>query len=160
VHLHTLLVQWDVISKHGVWRLLRVSRAAVSLVRVHPLYGDIQIRLAMYAAQRLLAVDLAKCMGAFLCLLQLDGLHLCALRIFSRLEVRSAVGCLIRRAVIRFGEHVVFRPTLGKAHNKRGHGHFDVEFDDVDDGMELDVDHLILEKHETDQQGLRGRVSM
>lgn len=49
-----------------------------------------------------------------------------------------------------FRVHVVLGFTLGEADDKRGHGHFDVELDHVDDGMELDVDDGVLEEHETD----------
>ena len=34
------------------------------------------------------------------------------------------------------------------------HGHFDVEFDHVCDGVELDVDEWVFEKHETDEHDL------
>jgi hypothetical protein len=46
--------------------------------------------------------------------------------------------------------HVVLRFTLRESDNERGHGHFDVEFDHVDDGVELDVYDWVFKKHEAD----------
>ena len=38
--------------------------------------------------------------------------------------------------------------------NQRGHGELDVEFHDVGDGVELDVDDLVFEGHEADEHQL------
>jgi hypothetical protein len=50
--------------------------------------------------------------------------------------------------------HVVFGLAAGKTYDEGGHGHFDIEFDHVGDGMELDVDNLIPQKHEADKHAL------
>lgn len=58
---------------------------------------------------------------------------------------------LVRRALELFlGIHVVLGFSLRQSDHERGHGHFDVQFDNVDDRVELDVYDLILEEHETD----------
>lgn len=50
--------------------------------------------------------------------------------------------------------HVVVGLAAGEADDERGHGHFDIELDDVGDGMELDVHDLVLEEHEPDKHAL------
>ena len=54
-----------------------------------------------------------------------------------------------------FGVHVVLRSPLSEADDEGSHGHFDVEFYHVDDGVELDVYNWIFEEHETDQECLQ-----
>lgn len=56
MHLNRLLAQRDVVPKHRMWRLLRASRAPASLLGLDSLNHDIEIRLAMDAAQALIAV--------------------------------------------------------------------------------------------------------
>jgi len=57
------------------------------------------------------------------------------------------------------GIHVVLRFVLCETHDKRGHGHFDVEFHYVDDWMELNVYDWVLQEHEADEEALPWLVS-
>lgn len=68
----------------------------------------------------------------------------------GRARMRFGIG----GAVEFLGTHVVLGLALGKADDERGHGHFDVEFDHVGDGVELDVDDLVAEEHEADEEGV------
>lgn len=49
---------------------------------------------------------------------------------------------------------VILGLALSEADDQGSHGHFDVEFDHVDNGMELNVDHWVLEEHETNEKAL------
>lgn len=66
-----------------------------------------------------------------------------------RAGLRSGV-----RGAVLFGVHVVLWFAPCKAHDERGHGHFDVEFYHVDDGVELDVYDGVFEEHEADEKCL------
>lgn len=108
----------------------------------------------MDAAQRLITVsDTQDVLHAAL-RLHLYRLNVRTLRKVAGSKVGSWAGGIVGRALELLGVHVVFGFSLGEADDERGHGHFDVEFDDVDDGVELDVDDLVLEEHEADQQCL------
>ena len=41
-----------------------------------------------------------------------------------------------------------------EARDERGHGHFDVEFDDVGNGMELDENGLVGQRHQANEHDL------
>jgi hypothetical protein len=53
----------------------------------------------------------------------------------------------IRGGVEGLRVHVVLQFTLREADDERGHGHFDVKFNHVDDGVELDVYNWVFKKH-------------
>ena len=109
----------------------------------------------MDLAERLVAVVAAVRQALHTLLLgaELERLHVAGLLGCAavRLRVRGAGG-----AVELVGYGVVFRLALGQAHNQRGHGHFNVELDHVDDGVELDIDDGVLEEHEADEEDLEG----
>lgn len=56
-----------------------------------------------------------------------------------RVGVRGGGECL--------GVHVILRFTLSKPHDERGHRHFDLEFDHIDERVELDVYDLVFKEH-------------
>jgi len=94
------------------------------------------------------AVELAP---SSLCGRQLEGLKL------ARLRSWLSVGLRVRRtggAVEPAGGCVVIWLALGETDDQGGHGHLNVEFDHVDDRVELNVYDLVLEEHETDQESL------
>jgi hypothetical protein len=146
------------VAKDGIrLLLLRAARrgpaGSVLLDGANLLDCDSQVGTAVDLAEGLVAVVAAvrQALHAPLLGAELERLHVAGLLCFAavRLRVRGAGG-----AVKVVGDGVVFRLALGQAHNQRGHGHFNVEFDHVDDGVELDVDDGVLEEHEADEEDL------
>jgi hypothetical protein len=145
-----ILMQWRLVAKHAMRRFVTAPRAtpAASLLQIHVLDYDIQLRGPMNLSQTLIAVIPAVDLASSTTLRggQLERLEL-------RLRLGAAVGLRVGRAsgaAEVLGVGVVFGLALGQAHDEGGHGHFDVEFDHVDDGVELDVDDLVFEEHEAD----------
>lgn len=62
----------------------------------------------------------------------------------SRAQVRVAVGGVI----VLFDVATIAAFASCKLDDERSHGHFDVELYHVDNGVEENVDELVLEEHE------------
>lgn len=139
-------------------RLVATSRAV--FCKVPPLADilpilvcDAQFSPALDAAEveALVAVDFAQTGAAQVCATALGAVcEMQGLGASSGASVRFGVG----GAVEFFEVHVVLGFALGEADDERGHGHFNVELDHVDNGVELDVDNLVVEEHEADEEGI------
>jgi hypothetical protein len=123
------------------------------------LMRNVQICPALNAAQiqALIAVDFAESRAAEAsCAALRAGGQLYGFRLCRAAGCGADVGVGSGGAVIFFGVHVVCAFSLGEADNKGGHGHLNVEFNEVSHRVELDVYDLVLEEHEADEHGVHG----
>ena len=56
--------------------------------------------------------------------------------------------------VVVFEHNIIIRLAFGKAGNKRGHAHFDVELRHVRNSLKLNIDELVRQRHEADHHDI------
>jgi hypothetical protein len=118
-----MMMQRDIVPKHTPFQLM-TTPFTTRLILDH----NIQIRLTMDATHALFASALTRphiLTARFIIALQLYTLDM---RVSARREVCGLVFRVRRGREFFFGVHVVFGFSLGEAHDERGHGHFDVEW--------------------------------
>lgn len=163
LHPHALLMQRCLIPKYTRRRrVITTPRAALHKVfPVHIIFPifvrDAQIRGTLNATQiqAIVAIDLAESRAAHIRRIALGPVSQVHGVWLVREYGGSGVRVRARRAVELFGAHVALF-SLSEADDEGGHGHFNVELDNVDDGVELDVYDLVFEEHEADEEGVHG----